>query len=638
MRLIFSSITDFKMLATTTTKENKLTFTRTMSRKFRTLFHKPTHKEHTTRWTFWSIYVQFGLDGRPTNFLRKNPFSFVLVILELVMTLLRTTSYTRLLMLLRDDVTTLNDMRLTFQVTIFMSLFSQVITDSLGSYLKEYARPATVNSIKLIFDRLSGYVYHQSQPEIHDQYNTDYKYRAFNGILWMYDNTAEILTQILVQLVRSLVFTLYIIYIDSSLFLPFGITYFVLIKYVLPLMEKPVRNKDKADKLWNNTYKTMVANYGLLSNPALGQVISPPNFTETYMDILDHYYKMSKNWQDSNKILNIYQSFILYFISTILFEYGKYSTLLVLLMNSMSLTGLVMSINRLKDIEKNSSKSLEKLVKMLDAIDNQSDITNHSVKLPIVDPTSLTTSDNLINDHIKELTISKMDINLPNGSSIRLNSTHFVLKPGRGIILDGKTGCGKTVLTKNGLAGLSTDKPYTLTVSTDTKTYYNAHFSQLKLTRGYVNQDFVENLLINNSIKHTLGELFPGADSKYIRNYLISNFGMKSDVIPNNLDDTFGSKLSGGERQRVAVASFIHQICQTSTVQWLILDEIDRALDKDTAMLMVKNLFKYTKMYIIIITHLTEVKNMLIHDMRCIDQVWSYDTVGKATHVRVENI
>jgi ABC-type dipeptide/oligopeptide/nickel transport system ATPase subunit len=162
-----------------------------------------------------------------------------------------------------------------------------------------------------------------------------------------------------------------------------------------------------------------------------------------------------------------------------------------------------------------------------------------------------------------------------------------------------------------------------VTYSDNTSEYTN--FSKLKHSRIYLDQGLPEEFRINDEIKHNLSELFPSETNiQIVQDFLINDLKIFKGNVPSNFDECPHSNISGGERQRFTVGPFIWNAEKTGA-QWLILDEIDRALDKDTAMHMIKNIVKRTNCHLIIISHLSEVKNMLINELECVDQILRYD-------------
>jgi ABC-type multidrug transport system ATPase subunit len=131
--------------------------------------------------------------------------------------------------------------------------------------------------------------------------------------------------------------------------------------------------------------------------------------------------------------------------------------------------------------------------------------------------------------------------------------------------------------------------------------------------------------MYNGKIALPMFKLFPGAkDIEEITRFLMDVFALKPSSIPESLTDCPHSKLSGGELQRYVVASQIWRVLRVNP-DMLILDEVDRALDKETAVKVMSWIVSNVKCFFVIVTHLTEVKQMLL-DRQCVSQIWTYET------------
>jgi len=70
----------------------------------------------------------------------------------------------------------------------------------------------------------------------------------------------------------------------------------------------------------------------------------------------------------------------------------------------------------------------------------------------------------------------------------------------------------------------------------------------------------------------------------------------------------------------------------------VILDEIDKALDKDTAVHILSWIIKNVPSFFILVTHLSEVKDALL-TQNVINQIWNYDLTDKVvSKIKITNI
>jgi len=129
-----------------------------------------------------------------------------------------------------------------------------------------------------------------------------------------------------------------------------------------------------------------------------------------------------------------------------------------------------------------------------------------------------------------------------------------------------------------------------------------------------------------------LFKMFPNvSDIKTLTTFLTDVFRLNEASIPQKLTDCPPAKLSGGEIQRYVLAHHIWMIQQVKP-DCVFLDEVDRALDKDTAIHIVRWIVRTIPAYHTIVSHLTEVKEML-HKEGLIDLVWKYENDGNRINI-----
>lgn len=428
---------------------------------------------------------------------------------------------------------------------------------------------------------------------------------------------------------------------------------------VNPLFEQQyqseVMDNDRCEMIINEQLKLSNTSFDIkkiakdeAENSAQGKVVRP-NVPERYMETIHYYSLKHQNWSDTHDNIQTVQNVVSFLIIMFLVSSELYETALVVLINRSSMFGILTSYSDMKRCEKSSEQSMEKIVKILDAVDKQLELSNTKI-IQIIDPdTNHDTRVRLETIFIKEMkiNISSAKINTDtdtdtiieinsgneenetskdslNNRYISLTSAEISITPHKCLLLEGRTGCGKSV-TINALAGLYSEKICSnMNVTLRSGKTIDAEFNQLLGSRCYISQLLSDDYKYNGKIDMPLYKLFPEAkDINQISSFLKDVFSFKDSCIPLSLEEPPHSKLSGGEVQRYIVASQIWRILKIRP-DIVIMDEIDRALDKETAVQIVSWIVENISCFFIIVSHLTEVKQMLF-DKNYVSQIWTYD-------------
>lgn len=564
-------------------------------------------------------------------------------------------------------------------------LIGVLFATDISNYIKRWTRPRSTVYKDQITERIKTKVISQMEKASHEtdkEHGIDDKAEALSRFMWVYDNITDTLIDAAVQTTRSLALCAYIIYQEPVIFFVLLIVYSVVWRYVIPYINKKKKKTDSGQKFWERAYYDLSVVGNAKINPLYNQlyrdddvelgnvngiidienvakmevgltkddVIVRPNVVKRYMETIRYYSSKNANWNDSYEILQITQHIIIGFILISMFYTRRFETAIVILINYHTMFSMINTFSNLSRIEQNAGRSIEPLQKILDAVDKQ---LEDNARLMIHIPTQLISSSKTeIRRHVRSVRIDNMKILIPAQKALKKESfietdetenKELVPKPveydryvylesgridyeiGKVLLLEGVTGCGKSV-TINAITGLYTKNICkSMMIDFSDGSCCESEFNSILGSRCYVSQLLSDEYKFNGKITLPLFKLFPGArDIGEITNFLVDVFALKPASVPESLTDHPHSKLSGGELQRYVVATQIWRVLRIKP-DMLVLDEVDRALDKETAVKVMSWIITNVKCFFVIVTHLTEVKQMLM-DKRCVSQVWTYES------------
>ena len=639
-----------------------------------------TNPKKQSEWTFWGIFINHGLNGSLLNFFLLNPIVVVIILCEFAINLINTYSTT----IVVKELTVMSQThRTNMPLLVFVFLLIGVLfATDISNIIKTLSRPKTTIYKTQINERiLTTIVAHleKASHETDKEYGISDKSEALNKFSWVYDNIIDTIIDATVQITRSMALCMYIIYQEPLIFLVLVTVYYVIWRYVIPYINIDHKKNTSSQKFWERTYHDIATNKNNKINPLYKQLyrdddiklenknglidienatkieaeyakdgtIVRPNIVHRYMEIIRFYASKRVNWDDSYELLQTTQHVIISLILISMFYTGRYETAIVILINRHTMFSMINTFSNLSRIEQNAERSLEPMQKILMAIDKQ---LEENGNYPILTQLISSSSRPELRRRVRSVYIDGMKIPIPaqkvfkNKATIvnienkeilpqpveydryvYLESAHLNYDIGKALLIEGVTGCGKSI-TVNALAGLYTKAICnSMVIDFSDGTHVSAEFNSILGSRCYISQMLSDEYKFHGKITLPLFKLFPGArDIREITDFLVIIFAMNPASIPEAITDHPHSKLSGGEIQRYVVATQIWQALRIKP-DMLILDEVDRALDKETAVKVMSWIITNVKCFFVIVTHLSEVKQMLM-EKQCVSQIWSYST------------
>lgn len=611
------------------------------------------------RWSFWGIYYNCGLD-RSFKPLFWNIYVILLSALNIAITFASAFAFSKLI----NDMNT-GHYSSAMYVLLVPVIFSREMIKGLRRLLRCKIEKIKDTIITQIFNSIVGHL-NKANADIRGKHTLTEMYEGFCRFMWAYDNVSDILFDSLTLSIQTFVFTVYVLVNDPILFFPFFGMYYLMWSYIIPYTSTNDKHFQNPDVMWKHAYNDMTIENDNYTNPPFNnlyqayknqqmdrsvfrsekletimrsrfnwnesnkdeQKIAGPTISENFVKIIQYYDVRNSCKRDRMGIILISQNIFVFVLVAVMFYMESYASALLILMNKSTLFGAFEVLNDIKNIENSSSRNLEKIVTILKDIDNQigdnaimTDNNGDNINMKIQKISKIQKI--IIDDITLKLITEKDKEGKTRQFQISLRNAEIDVRPGKCLLIEGKSGCGKSVIM-NVLTGMYSGSKYPETIIVDDNgNTHNLEFNQIKHNRVYISQLISEDYKYNGNITFQMFELFPNAkDIDEIKRFLIDIFSLRADRIPNNISDTAPERLSGGEIQRYVIASQIWKILKTSP-DILFLDEIDRALDKDTAVHLIEWILTNIGCYCVIVTHLSEVRDM-INTKNFINQRWTY--------------
>lgn len=444
-----------------------------------------------------------------------------------------------------------------------------------------------LNYIKLTFS--------QAPNSFHNNYDIRDKYQSFTTSLWGFDSIVDNLINLISSLIKLLIITIVISYNNNNIGILILLFNFFLI-IMMPKIDKYliVINDTNYKKFYIDAYYDTIIDNEIRTNP-ITQNIQEHNtkINDTLNNIISKFSKIEFIYTIKCIIRTCCKNLFLILTIYIAYYQKNHNLIILLFINRNIIFGISDHYEKYKKNEISNNKNMEQLLEMLNFLNNYYKLNNiHCYQHNQLNKYTL---NNLILTNLyhtfmrDEKTVSKV---------LQSNIIKFFFNIDKNIILiDGKTGCGKSLFAKI-IAGEMDE------------TYYNLHNDDMQITfndlikeRIIINQKTSEEYTYNGSIQLTLNKLYP------MNNDMINIFEIVDFLKIFNLDNkinfsnnSFSNKLSGGEKQRVILSSFFWKIIQTKP-SYVIIDEPEKGLDESTLLNIMKWFFDNYKGLIILITH-----------------------------------
>jgi ABC-type lipoprotein export system ATPase subunit len=610
--------------------------------------------EYVSKWTYWGIYINYGLKGSFFNLYRMNPISIVMIVLEIIVSFNSTYAMKNLTIILTNSESSSEVMNLISEnLIIFVFLAMAIFSYDIKGDIQEFTREKNEEYNKQITTRIMNsmrIVYINSSMNIFQKYSVNEYWEAVYRFMWVYERTTDTIVETTVQIFRSFILIIYILWNDQILFPVIVIICWIMWKYIIPKIAKKENDDKESNELWDKAYYAMAFERYIKLNPQYGSLIDP-NHTTHLIDVMKYYNNKHQPFVKTQKQLQKIQNIIIYIIISLLLWSGKYTTAIIMLINRGAFFELINTYLRMIEVEKNAEKSLGKIIKIHTDIDedemsnchsnNEFEFNSDNFNCQLIEFDQMTIPIKIANKADKMDEVDEESQDLDESTKCEKNKesniTHIMMSGAkirfgqkkRVIILDGETACGKSQ-TMDTLGGVYTDNRFT-NMRVHTKQFDNepnqelkCEFKDLRSHRVYISQSLTEDYVCNGAIRLNLEQLYPNCESiEELNKFLTEGFGIKPRSIPKTLNQCPHEKLSGGERQRFIISSEIWKIMKADNVDFVIFDEIDGAVGKKIGIQMMKWIVENLNKTIIIVSHLTEVKNLLF-EMDVVQSCWTY--------------
>ena len=614
---------------------------------------KNRKKEKSSRWKFWDIYYRIGLKNNWRNFFLENKLIIPQITVDIVLRLIVTSTFGSVMKALTSLSTKGNTDIWTPYLYVFMALmiFNLDVLNLVNIIFHE-SKVAYRNLIVKRIMHDGAMRMYSSQPSLLLKHNSDSYSLALPSYSFGFEDITDNISDFIVQFLRTLLFFVYIMSVEPRIFVPFLISYNVVVKKLVPLImyDPAFRNMNSH---WKTYHYNVIADHGKAYNPTVINTVFENKLTGTssLQVISDEYSNRVTKMARSNYYLSFVKGCIVFGMTLFACQFGRYDLALHIIMSGRSVFEVVDIWVKCQQIQSRADRNMNKMLDILDAIDANQNTSNDEIS-PVFkgDQFSYQTDSNTTGisqisfdsmvlkfekDTHVDPSISDLETNKSNEEKRKVSDnimicvpkTQIVIENRKITLLNGPLGCGKTSIFK-AMAGMSDDGTCE---TSNLKILFNngevrTEFDQIRSQRYIILQFMTEMYLYNGNIRSKAKVLFPGANNiEEIRDFLITAFKLKPTLLPTTLDGKFTKNLSGGERQCVVVAIQFWMIMKIPKTQRLIimLDEIFRSIDDGTALHIMNWILSNVDAYFFVIEHLPEVKTM-IRKSPHLDGIWDF--------------
>jgi ABC-type multidrug transport system fused ATPase/permease subunit len=537
---------------------------------------------------YWKTFFEYGFENSIYNFILSNPTMFISIPIKIIINYLSFISYINII---NNKNVNIYDIA----IVIFSGNLNVLVERVVKKYSDEY-KYAILNKIY----KKTCHQIMNSSFENKDDIDIKYHFNTITQFVWSYYGVTDQVFGIIIGLAGSIMTYWQIIFIDGTIiYIILGCI--IIYGYCLKFFDiertflRDVREKLYYDLMFDRLFD---------ENPIMKSDYHEDSHPATMIDMLKHNDNRRKKYSDSGDSIKLINDVLIFIMIVYSICINNYTLSIYLLMNMKRIFEIADLYDRIRNIEINNTKSTDAMFEILDKITKCKD-NKVMIRSKI---------------NIKKIEFDSMNIII---DDINIVKNHTVINANTIIILDGSSGCGKSLTIKY-LSGL-----YSKSVFQNMKIYdayginYDSEFSSLISNRIMINQTLSDDFMYNKCIGCTFAMMFPKISYTILHEKLQNVYRLnveKFKSIDQKISDVF-PKPSGGEKQRLTIASMIENIMYYKP-SYIILDEIDRVLDIDTAGRIMKYILDNYHGIVFIVSHLPNIKEMIMSKTN--SQIWKF--------------
>lgn len=563
---------------------------------------------------YWSLY-KLGLDGSFINVVAHNPLSVALAVFSVLTSVVTLFATNLLTTALATSVVPIWHILL-----LIVVLMSHDVNTLLTVLFKKQIQECKNKLFLKIMTAISNCV-KNAPMEIHRKYNASDLYEAIQRIVWIYERTTQMIITTAISVIRSVIISIFVMWNNIVLFPIIAISYFIALYFIIPLLYADETKKDDAKHLWERAYTALNNDRNQVLNPNVIPTCSNISAVRKFLEIFSYYGTRDTKWDKSQYMLSLFQNVTVFLIIVALWCKGSYAMILIVLMNRDSFFSVVTAYSDMINTGKRSEKSSEKIFAIINAINDA-----HKKYATKFCPNKNNEMHSL---HFHDLQLDLIPENNTDECNnktrtIRLHEGHIDFGKLQFILLSASSGSGKSALISL-LAGRYSNSCCSQSMVTYTDgTCEHKEFADLVHYRHEVRQLAAEEWKFYGKLKGTLRDFIPFTEIgiNAVRDMLIERLHINANVVPISMDDQISTTLSPGEIQRFVAAIELLR-AKTSKQDYLILDEVDKDLDPETGICIMKWIIANFNCPIFLVSHSPDVKKFLFNK-HLINSVWTY--------------
>jgi ABC-type lipoprotein export system ATPase subunit len=606
-----------------------------------------------TRWKFWAIYYNIGLQGEWKGFFLENKTMIPQIVIETTVRLIMTMTFSSVTQGLsslaaNDDI----DLWMPYLYAMMALMVFNLDINHLINVLFHKSKVAYRNKVMNRITRGAAVRTYSSSISVLVKNDAGKYFSAMPSYAFCFEDITDNIGNLIIQFLRTVVFFCYIMWKEPRTFIPFLLAYNIIIKKLIPLIMYDPQFRGLRN-MWGILYFNTNDDHNKAYNPAtIGPIFQnvlagPDSFQAMSQEYSDRVEKMSR----SRYYLSFVKGAIVFGIALFACQIGGYDLALLVIMSGRTVFDVVDMWVNCQQIQSRADRSMDKMLDIFDEVDKADNKTiDDEIEIGSDSDAEFQFETDSNISGIQTISFDSMVVKLDpdtetmgagdskteSDSEEKENLVIYIMRNiidvfKRGItLLDGPSGCGKTSVL-SALAGMC-DETSSLCQTEDLQIVFGdgeirTDFTAIRCQRYYILQFMTELYLYNNAIDSPMSNLFRGAETiDEVRAFLIDVFKLKPNTIPKSLDDKPPKTLSGGERQRYVLAIQFWMIMKIAKEHRLIilLDEPFRNIDVVTAQHIMSWILENVDAYFFMVTHISEIKD-LIRGSNALDQVWKFE-------------